>query len=158
MKRGFSMIELIFVIVILGILASIALPKLAATRDDATASGIKSDIGTITQAIPALYLAQKQASITQAVPSLNSNTWNVVNADTHIQDKLTTTAGSCIEIMITDDTNLSTGLFVAGTSTSGPNLVIDMKGIATSTGVCGTLYDMGIRDQSISMQGASIVW
>ncbi|ALV24625.1 putative type II secretion system protein [Campylobacter iguaniorum] len=34
MKKGFTMIELVFVIVILGILASIAVPKLAATRDD----------------------------------------------------------------------------------------------------------------------------
>lgn len=35
MKKAFTMIELIFVIVILGILAAVAVPKLTATRDDA---------------------------------------------------------------------------------------------------------------------------
>ena len=35
MKKAFTMIELIFVIVIVGILSSIAIPKLSATRDDA---------------------------------------------------------------------------------------------------------------------------
>jgi prepilin-type N-terminal cleavage/methylation domain-containing protein len=34
-KTAFTMIELIFVIVILGILAAVAIPKMAATRDDA---------------------------------------------------------------------------------------------------------------------------
>ena len=34
-KSAFTMIELVFVIVILGILASVAIPRLAATRNDA---------------------------------------------------------------------------------------------------------------------------
>ena len=38
MRKSFTMIELIFVIVILGILAAVAIPKFGATRDDAIIS------------------------------------------------------------------------------------------------------------------------
>jgi general secretion pathway protein G len=52
MKRSaFTMIELVFVIVILGILASIAVPKLTATRDDAMFAKGKADINTVRSAI-----------------------------------------------------------------------------------------------------------
>ena len=56
MKRsGFTMIELIFVIVILGILASVAIPKLAATRDDAKISKAASEVSTLVSDLGAYY-------------------------------------------------------------------------------------------------------
>ena len=50
-RHAFTMIELVFVIVILGILAAIAVPKLAATRDDAEIAKIRSDVASIRSAI-----------------------------------------------------------------------------------------------------------
>ncbi len=57
MKRGFTMIELIFVIVIIGILAVIAIPKLTATRDDAKISTELQNLSTCIQDISSAYTA-----------------------------------------------------------------------------------------------------
>jgi len=51
MKRGFTMLELVFVIVVLGILASIAVPRLFATRDDAVVARARADIASIRSGI-----------------------------------------------------------------------------------------------------------
>jgi general secretion pathway protein G len=58
MKKSFTMIELVFVIVILGILAAVAIPKLAATRDDANTAVITSQLKDGTSELIAYYTSQ----------------------------------------------------------------------------------------------------
>ena len=58
MRKGFTMIELIFVIVILGVLASVAIPRLAATRDDAEVAKAATNLTTAVSDITAYYTAK----------------------------------------------------------------------------------------------------
>ena len=56
MKKAFTMIELIFVIVILGILAAVALPKFLGVANQAHEANIKSFVGTLNRSVaPTLW-------------------------------------------------------------------------------------------------------
>ena len=63
MKKAFTMVELVFVIVALGILAMVALPRLASSKEDAEITRVKAEIAAIRSAIQtnrgAKLLAQK---------------------------------------------------------------------------------------------------
>ncbi len=51
MKKAFTMIELIFVIVVLGILAAVALPKFLFVSEQAREANLKSFVGTLNRTV-----------------------------------------------------------------------------------------------------------
>lgn len=69
MRNAFSMLELVFVIVILGILAAIAIPKFSFTRGEAQSVSIQADIA---QAISAI---QREAFSTNPPASSINGEW-----------------------------------------------------------------------------------
>ncbi len=80
------MIELIFVIVILGILASVAIPKLAATRDDAKVAAVAQQVQSAVSEIPAYVTAKGKVD--------GMTTMSQVLAQLAEQGKLTKSPGS----------------------------------------------------------------
>lgn len=73
MTKAFSMIELIFIIVIVGILSAIAIPKLMATRDDAKISKMALAIQAVHSEIAASVVA------TNKIPSTNEDIEKISN-------------------------------------------------------------------------------
>jgi prepilin-type N-terminal cleavage/methylation domain-containing protein len=61
-RRGFSLIEIVIVVMILGILASIAAPKLLGTSQQAVDNGLRQTLGVIRTAIDS-YAAEHSGAL-----------------------------------------------------------------------------------------------
>ena len=115
MKKGFTMIELIFVIVILGILASVAIPRLAGTRTDAEVSALAGNIRTLISDVASYYAVKgdftvaKWKDITNAPLQISKNqpitASNAATQDAH----LAADGVNCIAIRVANKTTTATG-------------------------------------------------
>lgn len=74
-RSGFTMLELVFIIVILGILASIAVPKMVANRDDAIYATYAADLDTFAHALPASYMAKEKIDNFHDVVTYSKERW-----------------------------------------------------------------------------------
>ena len=95
MRKGFTMIELIFVIVILGVLASVAIPRLAATRDDAEVAKAATNLTTAVSDITAYYTAK--GSFATSVLNDFTKITNALTKDGKLKVKGKTT---CVEVKL----------------------------------------------------------
>ena len=143
MKRaGFTMIELIFVIVILGILAAVAIPKLSATRDDAKIAKMSTNVATVIGDIGAYYTAKG---------SMGDN-WNDMTNVKLKKDATTDSTAITAAAYLYDGTNQCIKF-----SISDSNLTVE-DGSSTS-GICGNVQtNVASQEKTYTFGGSTVTY
>ena len=131
MKSAFSLLEIIFVIVIFGIVASFAVPKFMDTKDSAQVTTIKRDVNTAINSIQSYYLLNQKIDKISDAMTISSDNWLV--EDLKISDK-----NSCLSLEVK-------------TATSGLKtieLVVDTK---NETNICKKIIDSGVVSKTYQL-------
>ena len=150
MRKGFTMIELIFVIVILGVLASVAIPRLAATRDDAEVAKAATNLTTAVGDIAAYYTAQgdfkKQSTGNTRTAATLSDMTNALDEVNQLTGYIKVKNVKCLKVTAAD-----------GTATANANIKIEKDNAGQSDNTCTNLTKLsGIKNMCGVANQASV--
>ncbi len=122
--KAFSLIELIFAIVVIAIIASVAIPKLMGINNKAKTSTVSGDVSTIISSIQSYYAVNKKIDkITDSV-NINASVWEIADKEVIYKEN----NKDCIKITVVDNV---------------ASLAID----ETAGTICADLFKNGIRNE-----------
>lgn len=128
MRNAFSLLELIFAIVLIGIISAFAIPKYLNSKDNALATTIKRDVITTVSSIQSYYLLNQDIEKIEDAVIINASNWE--------KENLKISFKSCVELEVIKNDESS---------------FIDLRVSNSNTKVCEILKDMGIYSQKFDL-------
>ncbi len=131
-KSAFTLLEMIFAIVVISVLASYAIPKFFNTTTDAKVSTLQRDITTVITSIQSFYLVNMKIEKISDAVNINSKTWEINDTNVIYKDR----DNECVKIEITNS-NIKDKIVLTVTSSAGT--------------VCKKLSDSGVITASYDL-------